>query len=401
MLQPFRARLRGSVCCFAVLLALGVLAVGCGRFSLKPPKQYVYVSVKEMYLRDRLAAVAERVEKVVNGERLQIVSQDRRFYRVRTPDGKVGWIDDREVIDQQTYDQFLALAKQHAHDPAIVPGILNYESNVHLAPGRDEVHFYMFPANTKVELLQRASVPKPLPPQAVPVPRPMTKARPIVRRKPKKRNPNAPPYVPPGPPMEDWWLVRGPEGHTGWILSRMMDIVIPPELAGLVGDQKYVAVYRIRIVDDPESKFPNGQVPEFVALSNAWREGLPYDFDQVHVFTWDVRRHRYELAFRDRGIEGYLPLTVGSGVFNRKTEPTFSFRQATDNQDMIIDPVTGSARAAHTATVTYRLEGDLVYQVGGQEAPKPKAEKKAVPAEGARRRPARRHRLFRRRRRRQ
>lgn len=381
MTQSFLVRFRAFFLSTTVLLALsGLAVVGCGRFSPNPPKQYVYVSVKEMFLRDRLAAVSERVAKVVNGERLQVVSQNRRFFRVKTPDGKVGWIDDRAVIDQKTYDQFAALQTEHAHDPVVVTGILNYESNVHLAPGRKEVHFYMLPANTKVELLRRASVPKPLPPQAVPVPVPLpTKKKPARRKEVKKHDPNAPPYVPSGPPMQDWWLIRGPQGQMGWVLSRMMDINIPQELAGLAGSQRYVAAYKIATVDDPQSKFPNGQAPEFVALTNAWKDGLPYDFDQVHVFTWDVKRHRYELAFRDRGIEGYLPVTIGSGVFGGKTEPTFSFKQAADNQDMMIDPATGAARAAHTITVTYRLEGALVRQVGPPEAkPKVAARKTAA-----------------------
>jgi hypothetical protein len=353
-----------------VLLALsGLAVVGCGRFSPRPPKQYLYVSVKEMYLRDRLAAVSERVEKVANGERLEIVSQDRHFFRVKTPDGKLGWIDDRAVIDQKTYDQFAALAKQNATDPVVATGILNYESNMHLAPGRKEVHFYLLPTNATVELLRRASVPKQIPAEAVPVPLGTKKSE--RAKKVEKRDVNAPPYVPPGPPMADWWLVRGPQGQIGWVLSRMMDVNIPKELAGLVGTQRYIAAYRLATVNDPDSKFPDGQVPEFVALTNAWKDGLPYDFDQVHVFTWDTKRHRYELAFRDRGVEGYLPVTMGSGVFDGKTEPTFSFRQATDNQDMVIDPVTGAARAAHTITVTYRLEGALVKRVGPPEE-KPK-----------------------------
>lgn len=363
---------------FAFLLLLPLVVLGCGRFSPRPHKTYVYVSAREMYLRDRLAPVSERVAQVKNGDRLQVVGEDRRFYQVKTEKGAVGWIDDLAVIDQNTYDQFAALAKDHAHDPVVVTGILRDESNLHIVPGRKEDHFYILPENATLQLLMRASVPKPMPAQAVPVPVPLPKKKePAKKKKAEKRNPNAPPYVPPGPPMEDWWLVRGPQGQTGWVLSRMMDINIPQELAGLAGDQRYIAAYRLRVVDDPGSKFPNGQAPEYVAFTNAWKDGLPYDFDQVHVFTWDMKRHRYELAFRDRGVEGYLPVTIGSGVFNGQTEPTFSFKAATDNQDMAIDPVTGAARAAHTVTETYRLEGDLVKRIGPPEAA-PVA--KAVPA---------------------
>jgi len=363
---------------FAFLL-LPVLVLGCGRFSPHPHETYVYVSAREMFLRDRLAPVSERVARVVNGERLQVVGEDRRFYKVKTEQGAVGWIDDLAVIDQKTYDQFAALEKDHAHDPVVVTGVLRDESNIHIAPGRKEEHFYMLPENAKLQLLMRASVPKPLPAQAVPVPLPLPVKKPakVKKVKKEKRDPNAPPYVPPGPPMEDWWLVRGPQGQTGWVLSRMLDINVPQELDGLSLGQRYVATYQLRMVDDPGSKFPNGQAPEYVAFTNAWKDGLPYDFDQVHVFTWDVKRHRYELAFRDRGIEGYLPVTIGSGVFNGQTEPTFSFKVATDNDEVAIDAATGAGRAAQTRTETYRLEGDLVKQVGPPEPAAKVAAKKS------------------------
>lgn len=362
---------------FAYLILPIFLAgfAGCGRFSPKPHKHYVYVSARETFLRDRLAAVTNRVADVKNGERLQVIGEDRRFYRVKTDSGAVGWIDDLVVIDQPTYDEFEKLAADHAHDPVVATGILRDESNLHLTPGRKSVHFHVLPENTKVQLLMRSSIPKPLPPQALPVALPPAKKKPA-REKPKRKDVNAPPYVPPGPPMEDWWLVRGPQGQTGWVLSRMMDIDIPQEIDGLAGTQRYVAAYKLGTMTDPESKFPDGQVPEFIAVTNAWNQGLPYDFDQVHVFTWDLRRHRYELAFRERGVEGYLPVTIGSGVFNGKTEPTFSFKRAADNDAVEIDPATGAARAAATVTETYRLEGALVYKVGPVEPKVPTTSQK-------------------------
>lgn len=181
--------------------------------------------------------------------------------------------------------------------------------------------------------------------------------------------------------MEDWWLVRGPQGQTGWVLSRMMDIDIPQEIAGLAENQRYVAAYKLRTVDDPESKFLDGKAPEYVAVTNAWKDGLPYDFDQVRVFTWNTRKHRYEGAMRERGIEGYLPLTIGSMAVNGQTEPTFSFKMASSRGEVTVDPATGAAKSAQTQTVTYRLEGDLVKKVEPADlsaAPRPAAPAKAT-----------------------
>jgi hypothetical protein len=356
-----------------IFLFLSLAFSGCGRFAAVPHKNYVYVSAKETYLRDRLAAVTNRVADVHNGDRLEVIGQDRRFYKVKTDQGAIGWVDDHVVIDQKTYDQFAALKRDHAQDPTVVTGVLRDESYLHVAPGRKEDRFYLLPENAKLQLLTRSSIQKPMPPQAVPVPLPSSQktaeegSKPARPKKEIKKDPNAPPFIPSGPPMEDWWLVRGPQGQTGWVLARMMDIDIPQEIAGLAENQRYVAAYRIRVVSDPESKFPDGQAPEYVALTNAWHDGLPYDFDQVRVFTWNTKHHRYEGAYRERGIEGYLPLTIGSVVVNGQTEPTFSFKVAVDNTDIAIDPTTGAERAAQTRTESYRLEGDLVKKVGAPE----------------------------------
>lgn len=189
-------------------------------------------------------------------------------------------------------------------------------------------------------------------------------------------------------PMCRWGLLwrtggwcGGREGQTGWVLSRMLDIDIPQEIGGLAENQRYVAAYRLRTVEDPDSKFPGGHAPEYVAVTNAWKDGLPYDFDQVRVFTWNTKKHRYEGAMRQRDLEGYLPLTIGSGIFGGQTEPTFSFKVATGG-DVSIDPATGVERSAQTTTLTYRLEGDLVKKVeppGSEPAAAPKAASPAAP----------------------
>lgn len=349
------------------LLALVFLG-GCGRFVPKPKQDYVYVSAKGTFLRDRLAAVSNRVAEVTNGQRLAVLEHNRRFFKVKTDKNETGWVDEHAVITQQVFDQFEALKQQHAHDALIATGTLRDDSYLHVAPGRKTDRYLLLSENAKLQMLVRASVEKPVPAQAVPVPKPVDKPVSAV----KKGKPGEKPEAPAGPPMQDWWLVRDGQGNVGWILSRMIDIDIPDEISGLAEGQRYVGAYRLTTVNDPDSNFPDKKAPEYVVLLNSWKDGLPYDFDQVRVFTWNTRKHRYETAFRDRNLEGYLPVTVGSDVFNGQTEPTFSFKVA-DGDDVSIDPASGATRPAKFDSQSYRMEGVLVKRVGGPAAAVPAA----------------------------
>jgi hypothetical protein len=333
-----------------------LLLQGCARFEVHGPREYVYVWPKETYLRDRVAVVSNRVAEVANGQRLQVVEHGRRFLKVKTDHGEVGWIEDHGIVDQKVFDQFAQLETQHAHDPVVATGILLDEYWLRDAPGRQSDRFYLLPENDKLQLLERASVPKPESTQAVPVPMPSAKV---------EKGGTAP--VPATPPMEDYWLIRDSAGHVGWVRARTLDEDVPDAIAGLAEGQKIVGAYVLRKVDDPGANLPGNQVGEYLAVMSAWKDGLPYDFDQVRVFTWNTRKHRYETAYRERSIAGYLPVTVGTQVFGKQEEPVFSYRVASGDS-VALDPETGTVKPGETVTESFHMEGVLVHRIGN-EAP--------------------------------
>ncbi|HTZ89456.1 MAG TPA: SH3 domain-containing protein [Alloacidobacterium sp.] len=347
------------------VLLLFMVMGGCNRLRPKPPAEYVYVVAKETFLRDRVAAVSNRVANVTNGQRLQVVEKERRFLKVKTDKGEVGWIEEHGVIDQNTYEQFAQLAKQHESDPVIATATLRDDLYLHVKPGRHEDRFYLLPENDKLQMLVRASVPKETPPQALPpAPKPISKAV----EKATDKAPAAPP-----PPLEDWWLVRDAQGRVGWMLSRRLDVDVPDAIAGYAEGQRIVGAYQLTTVNDPESSFPNGQVPEYVTVMSPYKDGLPYDFDQVRIFTWNTRKHRYETAYRQRNLQGYLPVKVGMQTFDKiGTEPVFSLKTATDDT-IAIDPATGAARPVNLTTLNFRLEGVIVKKIEPPSAAPPPA----------------------------
>ena len=83
----------------------------------------------------------------------------------------------------------------------------------------------------------------------------------------------------------------------------------------------------------------------------------------MRVFTWNVKKHRYETAYRQRNIEGYLPVTISqSKNAQGQPVPVFSITVATSDA-VKVDPLTGAARPVATATLNYQLEGGMVKRV--------------------------------------
>lgn len=314
-----------------------------------------------------MAPVSNHTGQVSNGEQLIVLDRVHRFLKVQTPKGEVGWIEEPATIDQTVYDSFLALQKQHAQDPVVARAILRDDMYMHLTPGLKSEHFYLIPANAKLEMLQRVSVPKTGAHATAVQPKPDAAGAIKMQSRPMKHKRMAadngePKMAASSVPMDDWWLVRDAARHTGWMLARQLDVDVPDDVAQYAENQRMVGAYILNTVSDPDSGKPNGQVPQYVTVSTPYKDGLPYDFDQVRVFTWDIKRHRYGTAFRERNLAGFFPVTVTQQNFGTGPEPTFSIKVATDS-NVSIDPATGAVHPANTEVFTYRLEGYLVRRV--------------------------------------
>jgi hypothetical protein len=354
------------------LLLLG----GCSRLRSKPASQYVYVTAKQTFLRDRVAAVSNRTGTVDNGDRLLILEHGRRFFRVQTEKGEQGWIDEKAVATQEVFDAFQALGQQHKDDPSVASAVVRDEVNLHLKPGRDTERFYRLAEGDKLQLLERATLPKPIPGGVAPA-KPLAKGKATLGA--EAIDTTLPPIA-----MEDWWLGRDSHGRTGWLLSRMLDVDAPDSLTRYSEGQRFVGAYVLGTVHDDGAEQDNKDIPEYLTVLAPYVAGLPYDFNQVRVFTWNVKMHRYETAFREKNIEGYLPVVLGTSKdpygkspLAQTPLPSFTYKVLTaDSAAVVPDPVTGMVKPGRTIAKTYRLEGNLVRRIA---APGSKDEPEAHP----------------------
>ncbi len=364
-----------------------LLFSGCGHLKPKPAEQYVFVTAKQTFLRDRVAAVSNRTGTVENGEKLKLLDHVRHFMKVQTPKGEIGWIEEKLVATDETADDFDKLKDAHKADPVVASAVVRDEVYLHVKPGRETPKFYLLEENDKLQLLRRATIVKAVAgesqakthkaiPQAVGS---------NAAKAPVKVAQAAPAAEPPAPPVfEDWWLVRDAKGQTGWMLSRMMDVDAPDSLTRYAEGQRIVGAYQLAVVHDDNAPTEQKDIPEYVTVLSPYKAGLTYDFDQVRVFTWSLNHHRYETAFREHNIEGYLPVTIaklkdpaGKSPLAQEALPAFTYKVlAADAPPVVPDPDTGAMKPAKVVTKTYRLEGNLVRRL---LAPNAVAEDEAHP----------------------
>jgi SH3-like domain-containing protein len=302
-----------------VLVATLLLLSACNRRSHRV-LEVNYVSAVQATLRDQVAPIYNRVGTVKNGERVEVLEHEKRFARVRTSSGSEGWIEQRYLVSQETYDGLQKLTRENLSDPVQAPGVLRNDTNLHLTPGRDSEHLYQLSSGAKVSILKRATAEKQ--PGAALVPAEAAK----ISAKGNRAK------APPGPVLEDWWLVRDSESRVGWVLARMVDIDVPLEVAQYAEGQRFVAFFALDQVRDEAREGANKNVAQYLCAITEPHDGLPYDYDQIRVFTWNVRKHRYETAYREHGLNGVLPITVTAESFDKEgTLPVFILRVKDDN----------------------------------------------------------------------
>jgi len=362
----------------ATLLLLA--APACKRGTVISKHEYMYVSAPESSLRDRVATVYNKVGTVHNGDRVDVLERARRFVRVRTDKGVEGWIEQRSLVSQEVFDGFQKLAADTRTQEVQGHGATRAELNMHLTPSRDGEHLYQLKEGEKVEILKRATTDKnaPKPPKPASLgkvtPKPTdTKSAQSQATSEKGANPSPPPAAPPPPPtvpltktpvtaadkpkdseqpkpvMEDWYLVRNSSGQVGWVLMRMVDLDVPLDVAQYAEGQRIVGYFVLNTVQETIDGQPKEEA-QYLVLLNQPKDGLPYDFNQVRVFTRNRNRHRYETAYREREIEGYLPAKTGHATFEKEGDlPTFTIRKM-NAEDKIVD-------------VTYKMNGPIVRRV--------------------------------------
>lgn len=281
-------------------------------------------------LRKEIDPKSAAVATVHYGDRLEIVAQRRRWYRVRTTGGVEGWTSDRELLDAGQMRRLRALAAETNGLPSQGVATTFGNLNVHAEPSRQSPSFVQIKEHEKVDVIAHKVTPRnaALEPRELVPPRPKTQKK----EKPSKiPSPPAPPAPAPPPdwlelskeseppeltepqpagPVDDWTLIRTAGGQSGWVLTSGLYLTIPDEVAQYAEGHRITSYFSIGKVRDGD------QQKDIWLWTTSEKLGEDHDFDSYRVFTWSLRHHRYETAYIQRRERGFFPVLAKQGEFS-------------------------------------------------------------------------------------
>ena len=322
----------GSLTKFSVV-ALGLLLAACqGGPPRAPARGEAYVGPATLNLRSDIPVQSASVTTVKHGDRLDILEQHRTWVRVRAPNGKEGWIEQRQLLGIDDMRAMKALAERVASLPTQGQATTDADLRVHIQPAQNAPSFLMLKENDKVDVLTHLRRPRtdlPRKPLVTPPPKKMKATRKDGKaaKIPPPPMPAAPPLPPnwldlskqgtdeegadtepqtPTPPAhtDDWSLVRAADGETGWVVTNRLRMAIPDEVGQYAEGHTIVSYFSL-------GKLPDGDQQKDTWLWTTAGNGVhPYDFDSIRVFVWSAKRHRYETAHVERNLIGYSPVLL-------------------------------------------------------------------------------------------
>jgi len=319
-----------------LLIAVPLLSlVTLAAWMLRPKRETLgeaFVSEKVAPLLSGIAQVREQVGTLHYGERVDVVGKRNDYVKVRTIAGTVGWVESRQLMEPALWQRSIKLLEQTRGMPVQARGRTKVSTNLRVQPGRTEPRLYKFGRNVPVEIVGRA-------------------VSDWVQVGDEKDAANEPQET----KKEDWFLVRGvatrPPGEAsaraaestnttqpgdqtapiaGWVVARFVELDLPEPLreGAASANIRPLAWFELNRVSDP-----SGDKPQYLVAAARGPEGQVCDFTALRVYTWYVKRSRYETAFIENKLCGQLPVRVGKGP---KGEPEFRFRVMDGNKEELV-----------------------------------------------------------------
>jgi hypothetical protein len=271
-----------------VILLFVTLLASCAP-KPEPVLDQATVVAKNSSLRLKNSSTSRTLRVLDTGDKVDVLERQENWYRVRYGTDVQGWMEESTVVTNDLKGRIQQLVAASQNQEPQNTAVVKRAANMRLEPGRSTPIIHKYESGTKVEVLDRVTLP-----------RPGTESS-----------------------HDVWMKVRPTPTEVGWILSGGLEFDIPTDITQYSEEYTYAAVKIINRVQDPIA----GQVNWYVVGERRPAHDPNVDFEGIRIFTWNMKKHRYETAFRLKGLRGVYPLEVGQDGPN----PTFRVNELDDD----------------------------------------------------------------------
>ena len=226
------------------------------------------------------------------GQRVSILEKRGAWYHVRDSDQIEGWMNQSTILSDRSMAAMRLAVSEAANLPVQNTASAREAVNLRLAPGRDTDIFRLLRRGTELDVLERDTTSRPE-----------------------------------STATDVWFKVRASEDETGWVFGPLIEFDTPEPLLPFTEGRTYVAVQKLRQVEDPGA----GLVDWYVVAERRSDADPDTSYDGIRVFVWNLEEHQYETTLRLRNLRGAYPLERTGDADN----PGFRFHMEGPNGDTI------------------------------------------------------------------
>ena len=345
-----------------LLIAIPLLcAVAVAAWIYRPKHEATgegYIGERSVTLWSGVAQVREPLDALHYGDHVEIVARHNDSVKVRTTGGEVGWIDARSLMETALWQRSTKLLGEAQELPIQARGRTKVATNLRVLPGRTQPRLYQFGRGIPVEIVGRAvadvtqaSDEKESAGEAADSKKEDAKreewlfVRGLATRPPSEANPRTP----------DTSTTTRPGDRTspiaGWIIGRFVELDLPDTVRDgtASANVRPVAWFELNKVNDI-----SGAKPQYLVAGTRGPDSQPCDFTNIRVYTWNLKKTRYETAYIENNLCAQMPVRIGTGP---RGEPEFRFR----SRD--VNPSAGNSQVANNDERVYRLIQTVVRRI--------------------------------------
>lgn len=256
---------------------------------------------------------SEPLRKLPAETQMRLIDKMGDWFRVRTLDGREGYIKLANIGGEEIIHKTLELRKSIEGMPVQAEGVLKNKANFRLEPGRQHKVVETLPAGRKFEMYERVVTLRPTPRKHRQLSAPTAQLSPTVMTDQGPGLGSEPEIA----PKDVWYKVRIEDGRVGYIYTHNLQFTPPADIARIVNYMRIVAWRVINTTQDPDL----GAMNDYVAVYAPLGQDPGCDYTRLYYIPWLKSKKKHEqMAWRS--IQGVLPVMN----YHAHGKPGFSVR---------------------------------------------------------------------------